>query len=70
VLRHFFKRLAPILALIFSFVGGAWVLLVTVRFLFARWLPDWVVETIFLIAFTWIVAGVIKFPIWFYDREI
>ncbi len=69
ILRHFAIRLGSILGVIIGFAGGAWLVLILVRLVFARWLPDWVVATIFLVAFTWFVAGVIKFLSRDYDRE-
>lgn len=68
ILRQFAIRLGSILGVIFGFAGGAWLVLILVRFVFARWLPEWAVATIFLVAFTWFVAGVIKFLSWYTGR--
>lgn len=75
ILRQFAIRLGSILGVIFGFAGGAWLVLILVRFAWpkahlrcARWLPEWAVATIFLVAFTWFVAGVIKFLSWYTGR--
>lgn len=68
ILRQFTIRLGSILGVIVGFAGGAWLVLIFVRFVFAGWLPDWIVSTIFLVTFTWFVAGVIKFLSWFTNR--
>ena len=68
-LRHFLKRLPPVLGLIIGFLGGA-VMLVLIRTLFSPWLPDWVVELLYLISFSWFVAGLIKLLTWLSDRDL
>jgi hypothetical protein len=70
MVRRFLVFVAWMGLFIPTFLGGIWLLLLAVTGLLSPFLPDWIVGTVFVIAFTWYIAGVLKVLGWLADREI
>ena len=59
--RLFGKLWAVILLVVVTFCGGVWLLIVGIAAIWPSWLPGWLEAAVVIIAFTWLVAGLIKF---------
>jgi hypothetical protein len=70
VIRLYLTSMGRLVGIILAFLAGIWLLLMAVVEVFSSFLPDWAVGLIFIIAFTWYIAGVIKVFGWLYDRGI
>jgi len=70
MIRRYLTSLAWMGLFIPTFLGGIWLLLRLVAGLLSPFLPDWIVGTVFVIAFTWYVAGVLKVLEWLVDRDL
>lgn len=70
VIRLYLTSMGRLVGVILVFLAGIWLLLMAVVEVFSSFLPDWVVGLIFVIAFTWYIAGVIKVAGWLSDRGI
>jgi hypothetical protein len=70
MIRQYFTSLAWMGLFIPTFLGGIWLLLRLVAGLLSPFVSDWIVGTVFVIAFTWYIAGVIKVLEWLADRDL
>ena len=61
LMRAFAKFWLVVLVVVGTFCGGAWLLIVGIAAIWPSWLPGWLEAAVVIIAFTWLVAGLIKF---------
>lgn len=70
MVRRFLRYTGQIVIFLAIFLDGIWALLSGITHLLSPILPDWLVGLIYVIAFTWYIAGVIKVLSWLAERRI